>query len=237
MSRDDARLLQHPRQAATAVDDARGDDGSGRASIEALSTGTTTVVDGGRSDGKRGGGDHAAEHEPTARTWQQEVGVLAEPADAGLIRDLTINDAVVICKGHRLEAVGAQPTHHRPQRLAQRCVVINPRVATDACDGARRARWLWHQIRLRRNEHRLGIANRAFRVGRSLRVLEGEFHAVGEAGGNSIANGLAGPVQHFSGRHPGVRDPERFREANQFVQVGGIGDRERRISKPHDDEA
>ena len=86
LARERPGLLHEPRQTAPRVDHARSDDGAGRAAVEAAPARPTAV--GRRLGGHREGRvrDDCTQDEPRPRIGQQQVGVLAEPAEAGAVR-------------------------------------------------------------------------------------------------------------------------------------------------------
>ena len=64
--------------------------------VEALAAGSTTVGDVGGGRLVLGGGDDRAQDEPAADTGEEQIGVLAVPAEAGAVRDRTVDDRVVV---------------------------------------------------------------------------------------------------------------------------------------------
>ena len=88
---------------AASVDDARSDDRAGGAGVEAAPARPAPVGDR-LIVGVVGGGDDAAEHEVAAGTRHQDVGVLAEPANASEMGDLAVDDRVVVGEHDRSAA-------------------------------------------------------------------------------------------------------------------------------------
>ena len=97
---DRPRLLQDPRQAAPAVDHPGGDDRPGGTAVEALPAGSTPVGDVGGGRLVLGGGDDRTQDEPAADTGEEQIGVLAVPAEAGAVRHSTVDDRVVVGEGN-----------------------------------------------------------------------------------------------------------------------------------------
>ena len=177
-----AWLLDDPRQAPAGVDDTRSDDRAGRTGIDASSARSAAIGLRRGSSRQGGSGDHATEYEPTAGAGQQDVGVLAEPADAGLVGNLAIDDRVVVGERHRPPAVAAQLTGHCTQTDAQRRVVIGPRVTGHTPLSASGRVGLLGVVRPRADEHRAGTGDRPARIGRPLRVLVRELQPIVQAG-------------------------------------------------------
>ena len=71
------------------------------------------------------------EDEPTADTGQEEVGVLAVPAETGAVRHGAIDDRVVVGEGDRPLVGTPDRARHLAQCDAQRRVVVGPGVPAD----------------------------------------------------------------------------------------------------------
>ncbi len=99
LHRECAWLLNKPRKTAVRVDNARRNDGACRATVEASAARAATI-------GERlslwviGGRDDAAEYEKTSSARQHDVGILAEPTETTEVRDLAVDDRVVIGVRH-----------------------------------------------------------------------------------------------------------------------------------------
>ena len=107
VARERAVGLQQPRQAPPGVDHARGDDGAGRDSRRG--SGCTAAAVGHRlvADVQRRVGDDRSQHEPAALPGQEQVGVLAVPAEPGPVGGLAVDEGVVV--GHDPAAPAARP--------------------------------------------------------------------------------------------------------------------------------
>ena len=202
-----AGLLDDPRQAAARIDHARSDDRARRAGVDAPAARSAAVGHRRRArvgSGRRG--DDATEHEPTARARQQDVGVLAEPTDAGSIGDLAIDDGVVVGEHHGSPAVAAQLSGDRAQPFAQRHVVVGPCIPSDP---SLRARWrgrLVGVVRACADEHRSRTGNSTLRVGRALWVLVGELQPVVQSGVLAADQLGSGSLEYLGVAHTDVRD-------------------------------
>ncbi len=235
--RDRARLLQQPRQAAPGIDDARLDDRLRRAAVEAPGARAAAVVHHRVRHRQRRRGDHAAEHEPAPRSGHHQVGVLAEPADAGEVGHLAVDDAVVVGERHRLPPVRAQPSGDVPHRLAQAIGDVVPRVPSDPPRDTVGSLGCRRPVRQRPDEDRLSSVDRSLRVRAALGVAVGERHLVGQAGGGTAAQLAPRPQQRRRRGDTAVRDTAG---GGDVVQLGDVPGRRRlgavspdRRSRPH----
>ena len=125
LDRDGARALQHPGQAAVGVDTPGATIAPvGQASRQRRHDPQPSAdrLVGRRVRGRR---DHAPEHEPAAGARQQQVGVLAEPAEPGPVGDLAVDDRVVVGEGHG--PLVRRPAAGGPSPAARRAAVRSGR--------------------------------------------------------------------------------------------------------------
>ena len=94
--RERPRRLHQPGQAATGVDHAGSDDRRGRAPVDAATARPAPIGDRRLVGRQRRAGHDAAEHEPRTGSGTEEVGVLPEPAQPCPVRDLPVDQAVVV---------------------------------------------------------------------------------------------------------------------------------------------
>ena len=222
---DDPRLLDDPGQATTGIDHARGDDRAGRAGVDAAAARAAAIghrLVGGR---QRGRGDHAAEHEPTAGTRQEEVGVLAEPADTGAVGNLAIDDRVVVGEHDRPPSVAPQSTGDSPKAFAQRLIVIGPGVASDAPVWPFRRRRFIGVVRACADQDRAGIGDRSPRIRRADRVLVRELQTVVQAGVLPTDQLGPGSLEDLGVADPEVGDAVQFGDVDQLLHVRAVNRR------------
>ena len=110
--------LHQPGQAAAGVDHAGGDDGAGRAAVDAPRARPAPVGHRLRGGLEVGVGEDRAEHEPAPLPGQQQVRALAVPAQTGAVGGLAVHEAVVVHQGAggvaRLGEHGRRPRPGRP---------------------------------------------------------------------------------------------------------------------------
>ena len=144
-------------------------------------------------------------HEP--RIGQQQVGVLAEPADAGPVGDLAIDHGVVVGDHHGPVTVGPEVKGDGLQRLTQRGVVIGPGVAGDTTErptvGSRptvgcRCRKV-RGVAAGSDHDGRRVGHDAVRRGRAGRVAVRELHAAVQAGGLPLVQDLPRPGERRGG--------------------------------------
>ena len=123
--------LDQPGQAAPGVDHAGCDDGRGRAAVDAPTTRPAPIGDRRLVDRQRRARHHAAQHEPRTGSRTQQIGVLPEPAQAGAVRDLSVDQAVVVGQHPCPVAVAPEVGSDGAERLLQRAVVVRPGIPGD----------------------------------------------------------------------------------------------------------
>ncbi len=216
-------LLCQPSQAFVPVDDAGCHDGTRRAAVETSPTRAASVAHG-RADRQFQSRHNRPENEEAACARHQDVGVLAEPADSTEVRDLAINQRIVV-----RERDGALP---RPtdvpsdvsQGCSQRRVVVDPCVPANAGEravtGGRLRRFVGESIRTRGDDDGLCPWNGVLRVGGAVWVPVGEAHPSGQTCVFAGVQGGSGTVQHTRWCHADVLDPSVVQHANQVVPRG-----------------
>ena len=154
-------------------------DRAGRTHVDAPSARATSVGDRCRRHVRlvRRSGDHRSEHEPAPGTGDEQVGVLAEPAQPTEICHLPIDDRVVVGEGDCPLAGVAQALGDLPQTRPQRSVVVDPRVASDSrlCAGGPRG-LLVGEVRPRGDDDRTGTRHGSGRISGTFRVAVRECH-------------------------------------------------------------
>ena len=229
-------LLNDPGQASAGIDHTGGDDRPGWTGVDAPTTRATSVRNGLDRRRKWCSGDDTAEHEPATCTRQQDVGVLAEPADTGPVRNLAVDDRVVVGKCNRSPAVTTQLSCDRSQALTQRCVVIGPCISRHAavCPGG--SRWLVRVIRAGADQHRLRPGDRLAGIGRTLRVLVRELQSIVQS--DILSAEQLGPssLEYLCVADTDVRDVVLLGDLDETTQVRGVN-RRRRQRRSHCDAA
>ena len=124
--------LQQPSQAPPGVDHPGGDDGTGGTSVDATGAATAAIGEPPSARSQRRIGDNRAQHEPAAPTRQEEIGVLAVPADACSVCGLPIDEGVVVGHDAAAPARGLELAGDDGQRRPQWRVVVLPGVAGNA---------------------------------------------------------------------------------------------------------
>jgi hypothetical protein len=174
--------------------------------------------------GSYGRGDDRAEHEPASGARQQEVGVLAVPAEAGAMGDGAVHDRVVIGERHGAVIGPPDAPAHVPQCVSEGRIVVDPRVSPDPSVWPQRSiglRWVvLGQVRLGRHDHRSGAGHGSQRVGRSFRVPVGEAHLGMQAGLAPFEKRRPGLVEHLGARHADVGDPALGKKVAHFLDRG-----------------
>ena len=144
-----------------------------------------------------GGRDDRAEHEKAAGAGQQDVGVLAEPAETAEVGDLAVDDRVVVGECDRTVVGSLDPGDDRAQPGAQWGVVIDPRVSGDPSLGAGRSfGFVDGPIRSGGDDDAASLFDRPLRVGRAFRVPVGEAHVGVQPGIATFEQCGACPFEH-----------------------------------------
>ncbi len=223
-------ICSEPREATASVDDAGRDDRSGRATADAPSTRAAAVrhrcfV---RLEWSRR--HHRPEHEPAAAPRQQQVAVLAVPAETGAVGRLPVDEGVVVHENTRVPADLAQAIRDHGKTAPEGGVVIFPGVGRDTAArpsvaGVTRAA----RICACADDDRPCPPQRTVRIRRSVGVAVCELHAsvqTGRRGGRADARACrrtARPAQcprHRGRRRARAASAQRRRRARGTVSPG-----------------
>src|SRR3954468_18942433 len=172
LGRDVATVLDRQvRNALGRVEDAGRDERVGRAGVEAERA-RAALIERRRIDRERQAADDLGQENPRAELWMNDAGVLADPAEAGVLRVDPFLHRPGVDIGTGVERLGGLLAHPCDQPLEpftdQVVVVVAPGVTRDL-----RARWVGALDRVRtvgvvdrrRDDHRLRVGNDVANVG------------------------------------------------------------------------